>query len=191
MSNPLDEVAWPVRTDRCTLRRAVIDDVEPIRAVRAIDGVSTWLSTDATDRERFERHFARPDRLAVAIVVELDGVIAGDVMMRVHDAWTQTEVADGAAAVEAELGWVLDPALRGRGVATELVSELLRIGFDDLGLRRLTAECYAENEPSWRLMERVGMRRERHTVADALHRSGRWLDTVGYAILADEWRDRR
>jgi hypothetical protein len=31
------------------------------------------------------------------------------------------------------------------------------------------------------------MRRELHAVRESLHRSGRWLDTVGYAVLADEW----
>ena len=34
---------------------------------------------------------------------------------------------------------------------------------------------------------RVGMRRELHAVRESLHRSSRWLDTVGYAILRDEW----
>ena len=32
------------------------------------------------------------------------------------------------------------------------------------------------------------MRREGHAVAESLHRSGQWLDTVTYAVLADEWR---
>jgi RimJ/RimL family protein N-acetyltransferase len=36
-------------------------------------------------------------------------------------------------------------------------------------------------------MERVGMRREVHAIRESLHRSGRWLDTVGYAILDEEW----
>ena len=31
------------------------------------------------------------------------------------------------------------------------------------------------------------MRRETHAVRESLHRSGRWLDVVGYALLADEW----
>jgi hypothetical protein len=30
------------------------------------------------------------------------------------------------------------------------------------------------------------MRRETHAVRDCLHRSGTWLDTVAYALLADE-----
>ena len=36
-------------------------------------------------------------------------------------------------------------------------------------------------------MERLGMRREIHTVRESLHRSGEWLDGLGYALLADEW----
>ena len=66
--------------------------------------------------------------------------------------------------------------------------ELLRVCFDELGLRRVTADCFAANEASWRLMERVGMRREVHTLRESLHRSGEWLDGLGYALLADEWR---
>ena len=89
--------------------------------------------------------------------------------------------------MEAELGWVLDPALTGHGYATEAVRELLRHCFEDLGLHRVTANCFLENDASWRLMERIGMRRELHTLRESLHRSGRWLDGLGYAILDDEW----
>ena len=66
--------------------------------------------------------------------------------------------------------------------------ELLAIAFDGLGLRRVIANCFAANEPSWRLMERIGMRREAHTVRDNLHRDGEWYDGLTYALLADEWR---
>ena len=44
---------------------------------------------------------------------------------------------------------------------------------------------------SWRLMERVGMRRESHFVRGSLHRSGEWLDKLAYALLADEWHNAR
>ena len=35
------------------------------------------------------------------------------------------------------------------------------------------------------------MRREQHTIRDSLHRSGRWLDGLGYALLASEWWGRQ
>ncbi len=53
-----------------------------------------------------------------------------------------------------------------------------------------TANCFAATDASWRLMERVGMRREAYMVRESLHRSGEWLDGVGYALLADEWHAR-
>ena len=108
-------------------------------------------------------------------------------MLAVEDAWAQAEVADQARGVQADLGWVLHPDHAGHGYATEAVRQLLRLCFEDLGLRRVTASCFADNTASSRLMERVGMRRELHSVRDSLHRSGEWLDGYAYAVLAEEW----
>jgi RimJ/RimL family protein N-acetyltransferase len=108
-------------------------------------------------------------------------------MLRRDHSWAQLEVTGQARGAQAELAWVLDPAYTGHGYATEAVRELLRYCFQDLGVHRVTANCFLDNHTSWRLMERVGMRRELHAVRESLHRSGRWLDTVGYAILEEEW----
>lgn len=90
----------------------------------------------------------------------------------------QAEVADQARGTQAELGWVLHPDHAGRGYATEAVRELLRLCFTELGPRRVTANCFADNTASWRLLERVGMRREAYAVVEFLRRSGEWLDTM-------------
>jgi hypothetical protein len=95
-------------------------------------------------------------------------------MLRRDDAWAQLEVTGQARGAQAELGWVLDPAYTGHGYATEAVRELLRYCFQDLGVHRVTANCFLDNDTSWRLMERVGMRRELHAVRESLHGSGRW-----------------
>jgi RimJ/RimL family protein N-acetyltransferase len=128
-----------------------------------------------------------PDRLAKTLVIELDGVVIGDLMLAIEDAWAQAEVKDHARGAQAELGWCLSPEHGGRGYATEAVSELIRICCEDLGLRQVRAECFADNEASWRLAERLHMRREQHTIGDSLHRSAEWVDGLGYALLADEW----
>ena len=93
--------------------------------------------------------------------------------------------------MQAEIGWIIDPEHAGQGYATEAARELLRICFEDLRLRRVVAVSFADNTRSWRLMERLGMRREQYGVRDSLHRSRGWLDTVRYALLADEWRARQ
>jgi RimJ/RimL family protein N-acetyltransferase len=181
----------PLHTERLTLRPATADDAAPTWAYRRLESVNEWLTGCPADLDGYRELFCAPARLADTVVVALGhdaaAPIVGDFMLRREDAWAQREVADRARGTQAELGWVLDPAHTGHGYATEAVRELLRHCFEDLGVRRVTANCFLDNDTSWRLMERVGMRRELHAVRDSLHRSGRWLDGVGYAILAEEW----
>ena len=186
---PLDAISWPVRTARLTLRPATPADLEATWAFRRLDDVSRWLTRAPTGIEEYRTRFEDPDSLAVTLVIELDGHVIGDLMLEVKDAWAQAEVAQQGRGVQAELGWVLHPDHAGHGYATEAVRALIRLCFEDLGLRRVTAACFAANDASWRLMERVGMRREAYAVRDALHRSGEWLDGMEYALLAHEWSD--
>ena len=190
MRSLADDVDWPVPTERLLLRPALVEDVEPTWRMRRLEHVSRWLTRAPSSLAEYRSQFTVPESLAKSLVIELDGAVIGDLMIAVGDGWAQAEVLDDARAVQADLGWVIDPDFGGRGLATEAVTEVLRICFEDLRLRRVTAECFAANEASWRLMERVGMRREVHTVRESLHRSGEWLDGFGYALLAEEWRDR-
>lgn len=190
VSRLVDDVEWPVRTDRLALRPAVREDADSVWAFRRLDDVSRWLTRAPRSIEEHRAQFLDADSLAKSLVIELDGQVVGDLMVAVGDGWSQAEVAEQAHACQADLGWVLHPDFSGRGFATEAVREVLRICFEDLGLRRVTADCFAANETSWRLMERIGMRREVATVRESLHRSGDWLDGLGYALLADEWRSR-
>lgn len=190
-TSPLDRLPWPVHTARLLIRPATPDDEEASWRFRRLPEVARWLAVDSTNRADHRERFTSPERLAKGLVVELEGVVIGDLMLAVQDAWAQAEVADRARGVQAELGWVFDPAHGGHGYATEAVAELLRIAFDGLGLRRVTAGLFADNVASWRLAERVGMRRELHAVKESLHRSGEWLDGYGYALLAEEWRAAR
>ena len=41
---------------------------------------------------------------------------------------------------------------------------------------------------SWKVMEKLGMRREEHSVKEAWHGELGWVDGYTYAIVADEWR---
>ena len=58
-----------------------------------------------------------------------------------------------------ELAWILDKRYWGRGYAAETARALIGWGRETLGIRRFIAQCDSENEASWRLMERLGMRR--------------------------------
>ncbi|MET8152452.1 GNAT family N-acetyltransferase [Actinoplanes sp. NPDC049668] len=187
MSTGLAVLTWPLHTDRLTLRPATTDDADATWRFRRREDVSRWTTRASATLDEHRTWFRTPESLARTLVIEHSGTIIGDLMLRIEDAWAQAEIAERARGVQAELGWVLHPEHAGHGYATEAVRELLRLCFEDLGLHRVTATCFAANEASWRLMERVGMRREFYTVRDSLHRSGEWLDCVGYALLSDEW----
>jgi RimJ/RimL family protein N-acetyltransferase len=186
----LEHVDWPVRTRRLVIRPAIADDEEAIWSYRKLEATSTWLNTQYRERDVFTAWFQDPAERANTLVIEHDGAVIGNLLVRIEDAWSQTEVREQAAGTQAEIGWVLHPDHVGHGYATEAVREIVRVCFDELGLRRVVAGCFAANTASWRLMERIGMRREQHTVRDALHRCGEWMDGFGYALLADEWRAR-
>ena len=187
VTDPLDAVAWPVSTQRLLIRPATPDDLEATWQIRRLESVARWVSSATQVREEYAETFLEPERLATTLVFLLDDQIIGDLMIDIEDGWSQTEVSEQARGVQAELGWVMDPMHGGHGYATEAVAELIRICFEDLGLRRVTALCFADNTASWRLMERLGMRRETHAVRDSLHREGGWLDGFGYALLAEDF----
>ncbi len=184
----------PLHTERLTLRPATADDTDPTWKFRQVESVNEWLTGCPADLDGYRKLFSEPGRLATTVIVALGhsaaAPVIGDFMLRRADASAQLDVADQAHDTQAELGWILDPAHSGHGYATEAVRELLRYCFQDLGVRRVTANCFLDNASSWRLMERVGMRRELHAVRESLHRSGRWLDTVGYSLLNEEWSPR-
>ncbi len=184
----LTALTWPWDTARLRLRPLLPADVPALHRYRGRDDVARWLGATAGTQEDLAARFLDPARPGSTLVVEHEGLVVGDLMLRVQDAWGQAEVADAARSTEAELGWALDPDHAGRGLATEAVRALLDVAFDGLGLRRVTASCFAANVASWRLMERVGMRREAEHVADSLHRELGWVDGLVYALLADEPR---
>src|SRR3954452_18574971 len=184
---PFEQVSWPVRTERLSLRPAVEWDAAAFHAYRRLPEVSEWLPRLSTDPVAVTERFGDEEFRARTLVLEEEGRTAGDLYLHVTDAWAQAEVQDRAVDAQAEVGWCLDPTYQGRGLALEAVRRLLDLCFHDLGVRRVIASCYADNTPSWRLMEKLGMRRESHTVRDSLHRSRGWVDGYTYAVLAEEW----
>ncbi len=181
-------MTWPRRTERLTIRPATEDDLPGMHAYRRLPEVAEWEPRQLGAFHHWLLHADGKGLLSRNLVVHRDGVLVGDLYLRVEDAWAQAEVADRAAGRQAEVGWTTDPAHQRNGYATEAARELLAVCFEELGVHRVVAETFAGNEASWRTMERIGMRREGYAVRDALHRSRGWQDSCFYGLLAEEWR---
>jgi len=115
----------------------------------------------------------------VAIELVESGEVIGDCAYILED-------TDDPPPDQASIGFTLAPSHQGGGYATEAVRALLGYLFDELGLHRVWAVCGVENTASWRLMERLGMRREAHHV-DNIYFKGAWDSEFTYAMLAREW----
>jgi ribosomal-protein-alanine N-acetyltransferase len=85
----------------------------------------------------------------------------------------------------ASLGYGVDEAWNGRGIAQRLVRAAIALAFGELGLHRLEAGTLLDNLASQRVLERCGFGRigisPRH-----LQIAGRWSDHVLFCITRED-----
>ncbi len=90
----------------------------------------------------------------------------------------------------AEIGYALAREYWGQGLMSEALTTLLKYAFSTLDLHRIEADVDPRNEPSVRILERLGFQRE------GLFRE-RWLvagerqDSLMLGLLRHDWRSRR
>jgi ribosomal-protein-alanine N-acetyltransferase len=148
----------PRHTDRLTIRELTDADAKALHRI---------FGDAATMRHIGRSRQPRPDVEATARVIasarrhaELHG----------FSLWAIDEREGDEVVGVAGLDWVeghgpdvqVDYILRrdrwGRGYATEVLREILRLGHGELGIERIVALAYVENDASRRVMEKAGMR---------------------------------
>jgi RimJ/RimL family protein N-acetyltransferase len=89
----------------------------------------------------------------------------------------------------AELGYWLGADTWGAGFATEAADAMVEFGFRELGLERIYAQVLEGNEPSCRVLEKLGMAsegiRHRH-----IRKGKRLCDVSMFGLLREEWLER-
>jgi RimJ/RimL family protein N-acetyltransferase len=88
---------------------------------------------------------------------------------------------------QALIGYSLAQQYWHKGYAFEAVGCLLKYLFEERDLHRVMAECDVDNVASWKLLEKLGLRREAHLVENVFFK-GRYGSEYHYALLAREWR---
>lgn len=89
----------------------------------------------------------------------------------------------------AELGYWLGVSYWGRGYATEAAQEMVRFGFEQIGLHRVFASHFAHNPASGRVLRKLGMRYE-GCQRGHIVKWGKPIDLELYGILRSEWQSR-
>jgi ribosomal-protein-alanine N-acetyltransferase len=112
-------------------------------------------------------------RLAPYVVLNDAGAVIGRI--------TLNEIVRGPLQ-SANVGYWIDSAHNGRGLASAAVREMISLAFDELKLHRLEAGTLLDNRGSQRVLERNGF--ERFGIAPKLLKiNGSWQDHVLFQRL--------
>ncbi|HDR3652438.1 TPA: GNAT family N-acetyltransferase [Bacillus anthracis] len=84
-----------------------------------------------------------------------------------------------------EIGWIFNPKYYNKGYASEAAQATLKYGFKEMKLHRIIATCQPENTASYRLMDKIGMRREGY-FRKCIPHENEWWGEYYYAILEEE-----
>lgn len=176
----------PLITERLVLRPFHRGDVDAVYAYRQREDVARYLFDAPMSREtcaetvqariRQVSLYEQDDRITLAVERRQGSELIGEITL----IWRSVSDRQG------EVGYILNPDFHGRGYASEAVRALIGLGFGDLALHRIYARCNPANVASFRLMERLGMRREAHLRQHRLVK-GKWDDEYIYAVLAADW----
>jgi RimJ/RimL family protein N-acetyltransferase len=147
------------------------DDVRPFLGRRTAPGRDTVL-------EEIERSLAEPQSFG-RFVIEADGERAG--MLGFHVVNERNRIARLERLA-------IQPRHRGRRLADEAARLFQRHLLGELGYHRLELEIFAFNERACAHAERSGFVREGRK-RKAYRRDGEWVDSVLYAIVAEDLAD--
>jgi RimJ/RimL family protein N-acetyltransferase len=156
-------VAPVLRTPRLVLRPHRMSDAEAWLRIERDSSIRANLQWPERDRRQMITHLRDRTRKTVlwqaddflALAVELDGEVIGDVSMHLRTVPPESR--------SAEVGWLQLSRYRGHGYATEAAEALLAFAFQTLGTRWVTALVDAENERSMALALRLGFARVAQT----------------------------
>lgn len=148
----------PLQTSRLILRDYRTEDWERVHLYGSIPEFSQyelWGPNTVEDSKNFVNVMVEqtqePDRAKFDFAVCLRD---GDLL--IGGCGIRRETQDSAVAY---LGWAINPDFQKQGYATEAARALISFGFNQLGLAVIYATCDTRNAASYRVMEKLGMKR--------------------------------
>ena len=122
------------------------EDVSEVLAGHGLHAAPGWPHADSADALRPHAEYGGDGPAKGTFLITVDGEVIGDC------GWRGGPDARG----DAEIGYGLSPAARGRRLGTEAVGVLAAWVERQPGVRRVSAEVLIGNEPSRRLLTRLG-----------------------------------
>jgi RimJ/RimL family protein N-acetyltransferase len=174
-------------TNRLHIRPVSIEDNKSMFKYRSDSGTNKYLSLIPVSVEDVSDFISRtsneiniPGTWFQFVIIEQDSdSLIGDIGIHFLERDSENK--------QAEIGYTLDKNFRGKGYATEALTEIISYLIKHLNKHRIIASIDPANIDSIRLIERLGFRKEAHFVK-SLFLHDEWVDDLIYAILAEEWK---
>jgi len=170
-----------LETARLKLRpysEADIAELLPLIGTREVAATTLRIAHPYTEQDAraFFALAQDPEKLWLAITLRADGRQIGGIGMRLE-----------RQHQHGELGYWLGLPYWGQGYATEAAREMLRYGFEELGLHRIFASHFKHNPASGTILKKLGMRYE-GCQREHLRKWDQFVDSELYGILRREWQ---
>ena len=165
-----------LRTERLLLRPFVLADVEDALAYRDDPEFARYLphvpqTFTRRDADEFvARNVLEPWEKYATFAVVLDGKVIGSISLEID---TSNEIA--------MLGYAIGRDHWGKGITPEAARAAIDWGFQVFNLAQIWASTDARHERSWRVMEKLGMKRDALLRSHGLARGER-IDAVWYEL---------
>jgi ribosomal-protein-alanine N-acetyltransferase len=169
-----------LETERLVLREISKDDTESIFACFSNDNVTQYYGQDTLENieqaaafvDFFSNSYKEKRGIRWGIEVKGTKGIIGTVGF---NAWSTKHK-------RAEIGYEIHPIQWRKGYTFEAVSKVIEYGFGDLGLTRVGAVVFTDNEASNKLLTKVGFQKE-GVLRDYMYQNGEAYDTYVYSLL--------
>lgn len=170
-----------IRTKRLLMRAITMQDVDACFRHRSDPELYKFLirppATSIAEAEEFVRRVMTADANGDGIhwgleLPERPGYMIGNIGI-----W-QIYKSDYRGV----LGYMMDKDYHGKGYMSEALTEVIKYGFETIGLHSLKADVTYGNLPSMNLLERHGFTQEAHYKEDCF-KDGKFLDTVVYGLI--------
>ena len=173
-----------IRTERLLLRPFRLTDADDVYAYAKDPEFSRFLPLPSPYEYRHaEIHVARSFLNSwdtqPTFAISLDDTVIGGINLRID---TQIMTAD--------LGYGISREHWGKGLMVEAVSAVINWAFDEFGIAKVGARADFRNRQSWRVMEKLGMKREgvlRSQEPPNPVNPNERVDMVHYGVLREEW----
>ena len=170
-------------TKRLIIRRLKVSDLEAVFAHRSDPFTSRYIGKPATLADAQARiaqaqlpwEGKEGERLILAIECKESAQLLGELMFK----FVSVEHQCG------EIGYRLASQHHGKGYAFEAASALIKEVFTQFEINKLNAICAVDNIASWKLMEKLGMKREGRLRSYMALPSGT-TDCFTYGVLKHE-----